>query len=517
MRFRRRPPRSYRMMQGFGVYTFRLVNADGHSVFCKFHWKPLLGTHSLVWDEAVKIMGADPDFHRRDPWEAIESGNDPEWELGVQIFTENDAEGYSFDVLDATKLVPEELVPVQPIGRMVLNRNPDNYLAETEQVAFCTAHVVPGIDFSNDPLLHGRHHSYLDTQISRLGGGNFHEIPINASLAPVHNNQRDGLHRRAIPRGRVAYEPNSPGGGCPFQAGRSGFVSFPKAIEPDNAPVDKVRGKPEKFAEHYNQARLFFASQTPVEKAHLIAGFCFELSKVSIPAIRQRMVAGLRNVSDELAAPIATALGLTLPDAMPLALARPPRSEIESAPSLSLRALPGQQGIATRKVAIVIADGVAGASINAVVQALNRAGAVDALSKNGHTLEFLKDQYRHCKSIVVLGASSKLLKKAGIFEALPSGETDPGLLLAQADNYQRQGDRAGVKSNARLSGRLNWHTGFFQPPGLPDASSPTAPPQSQDIDRADATRRGAIGHPTVNHRCSRRSTGQGTDQRAARV
>src|SRR5665213_2155702 len=191
-------PRSFRMMQGFGVHTFRLVNAKGLAVFCKFHWKPLLGTHSLVWDEAVKIAGADADFHRRDLWEAIESGHYPEWEMGLQIFTEEQAESFSFDALDATKLIPEEMIPVTPVGRMVLNRNPDNFFAETEQVAFCTAHVVPGIDFSNDPLLQGRIHSYIDTQITRLGGANFHELPINASLAPVHNNQRDGIHRQAI-------------------------------------------------------------------------------------------------------------------------------------------------------------------------------------------------------------------------------------------------------------------------------------------------------------------------------
>jgi catalase len=478
-------PRSYRMMQGFGVHTFRLVNAKGESVFCKFHWKPLLGTHSLVWDEAVKVMGADPDFHRRDLWEAIESGHYPEWELGVQIFSEEDAEAYSFDVLDSTKLIPEELVAVQPVGRMVLNRNPDNFFAETEQVAFCTSHVVPGIDFSNDPLLHGRHHSYLDTQISRLGGPNFHEIPINASLAPVHNNQRDGLHRQAIPRGRVAYEPNSLGGGCPFQAGMKGFASFPKAIEPDNAPVDKVRGKPEKFAEHYNQATLFFNSQTPVEKAHIIGGFRFELSKVTVPAIRQRMLAGLRNVSDELAAPIALALGMDLPEPMPRVAESVPRAELEAAPSLSLSALPGDGGIATRKVAVLVAPGIEGAAVNTLVEALTKAGAVvrllstrlgsvssvdgqkfeidatlentpavlfdalvlpdgidavEALSKDGHTLEFLKDQYRHCKSILVLGASSKLLKKAGIFEVLPSGETDPGLLVVKSGEQDGMAD-----------------------------------------------------------------------------
>ena len=222
-------PRSYRMMQGFGVHTFRFVNAQGESRFVKFHWNPLAGTHSLAWDEAVKISGADPDFHRRDLWEAIEAGAYPEWELGVQVFTEQEADRFSFDVLDATKIVPEELVPLKPIGRLVLNRNPDNFFAETEQVAFCTAHIVPGIDFSNDPLLAGRIHSYVDTQISRLGGPNFHEIPINAPVAQVHNNQRDGLHRQAIPRGRVAYEPNSLGGGCPFQAGMQGLHVVPAA------------------------------------------------------------------------------------------------------------------------------------------------------------------------------------------------------------------------------------------------------------------------------------------------
>ena len=218
----------------------------------------MLGTHSVVWDEAVKINGADPDFHRRDLWEAIEGGAYPEYELALQVFTEEQAEEFSFDVLDPTKIVPEELVPLRPVGRMVLNRNPDNFFAETEQVAFCTQHVVPGIDFSNDPLLQGRNFSYHDTQLSRLGGPNFHEMPINASVAQVHNNQRDGIHRQSIPRGRVAYEPNSLGGGCPFQAGKLGFTSFPEPIRDD-----KLRGKPEKFADHYTQATLFYNSQTP--------------------------------------------------------------------------------------------------------------------------------------------------------------------------------------------------------------------------------------------------------------
>jgi catalase len=473
-------PRSYRMMQGFGVHTFRLVNDKGQSVFCKFHWKPLLGTHSLVWDEAVKIMGADPDFHRRDLWEAIESGNFPVWELGIQTFSEAQAEKFSFDVLDSTKLIPEELVPVRPVGRMVLNRNPDNFFAETEQVAFCTAHIVPGIDFSNDPLLHGRIHSYVDTQITRLGGANFHEIPINAPLVGVHNNQRDGLHRQAIPRGRVAYEPNSLGGGCPFQAGASGFMSFPKAIEMNNDPVDKVRGKPERFAEHYAQATLFFESQTDVEKAHIVGGFRFELSKVTVPAIRERMVSSLRNVSEQLAGQVAKGLGLKLPKAMPRAVKSPPAAEVGTSPALSLTALPGNGGIATRKVAVLVADGIEGESIKTVIETLTAAGAVvrllgsrlgavataaggtlevdatlenspsvlfDALvlpdgrkaaatlAADGHSLEFLKDQYRHCKTILALGASSLLLEKAGIAGRMASGKEDPGLLRSASGGH----------------------------------------------------------------------------------
>ncbi|HEX5803848.1 MAG TPA: catalase, partial [Azospira sp.] len=466
-------PRSYRMMQGFGVHTFRLVNAAGESHFVKFHWTPKLGTHSLVWDEAVKIAGADADFHRRDLWDAIEAGEYPEWELGLQIFSEAEAEGFSFDVLDATKLIPEELVPVTPVGRMVLNRNPDNFFAETEQVAFCTAHVVPGIDFSNDPLLAGRIHSYVDTQISRLGGANFHEIPINAPLAPIHNNQRDGLHRQAIPRGRVAYEPNSLGGGCPFQAGAAGFVSFPQPLE-----SDKLRGKPEKFAEHYAQATLFYESQTEVEKAHIVGAFRFELSKVTVPAIRERMLASLVNVSAEMAAKIAAGLGMKLPKAMPKALAKPVAPEVTRSPALSLTARPGDGGIRSRKVAILVADGVHGASIVAVQDALSAAGAVaclvaprlgpvetadgeplaaDATLENsppvlfdalvlpdgsagvallaghGQTREFVTNQYRHGKTILALGAAQALLDQAGIAADLAPGKPDPGLLTAGVD------------------------------------------------------------------------------------
>ena len=461
-------PRSFRMMQGFGVHTFRLVNASGESVFCKFHWKPLFGTHSLVWDEAVKISGADPDFHRRDLWEAIESGDFPEWELGLQIFTEKQSRDFSFDVLDATKLIPEELVPLVPVGRMVLNRNPDNFFAETEQVAFCTAHVVPGIDFSNDPLLAGRIHSYVDTQITRLGGPNFHEIPINSPVARVQNNQRDGMHRQALHRGRVSYEPNSLAGGCPFQAGSAGFVSFPEPVA-----EGIVRGKPEKFAEHYAQATLFFASQTEVEKAHIVAAFRFELSKVTVPAIRERMVASLVNVSPALAASVAEGLGMDVPNALPRALAKPPVPEVTISPALSLTALPGECGIRTRQVAIVVADGVHKASIAAIQAAISAKGAVghligarigkfvaedggeieadkslenspsflfdalvlpdgaqavETLARDRHMMDYLKDQFRHCKTILALGASRKLLEMAGVSDAVGK---DPGILWAE--------------------------------------------------------------------------------------
>ena len=462
-------PRSYRMMQGFGVHTFRFVNEGGESRFVKFHWNPLAGTHSLAWDEAVKISGADSDFHRRDLWEAIEAGAYPQWELSVQIFSESQAEKFSFDVLDATKLIPEELVPLTPIGRMVLNRNPDNFFAETEQVAFCTAHIVPGLDFSNDPLLAGRIHSYVDTQISRLGGPNFHEIPINASVAQVHNNQRDGMHRQAIPRGRVAYEPNSLGGGCPFQAGTKGFMSFPEPTE-----EHKVRGKPEKFAEHYNQATLFFNSQSEIEKMHIVRAFRFELTKVQTVAVRERVVAQLRNVDEKLAAAVADGIGMTqLPQPLPKLLKRGAKPEVQSSAALSLFARPGSQGIMTRRIAIMVANGVDDAAALAIHTALAAQGAVprfigvrlgkvqgvsgntldveisletapaavwdamivpdgqaatEDLAARGQALEFLKDQYRHCKPILLLGAARELLGTAGIPAELPSGEADEGLL-----------------------------------------------------------------------------------------
>ncbi len=467
-------PRSYRTMQGFGVHTYRLVNADGESHFVKFHWSPTAGTHSLVWDEAVKISGADPDFHRRDLWEAIESGAYPEYELGLQIFTEEQAEGFSFDVLDATKIVPEELVPIVPVGRMTLNRNPDNFFAETEQVAFCVAHIVPGVDFSNDPLLAGRIHSYVDTQISRLGGPNFHEIPINAPLAPVHNHQRDGMHRQAIHRGRVAYEPNSLGGGCPFQAGAAGFVSYP---EPREDGDSKVRGKAERFADHYTQATLFWNSQTPVEQQHIINAFRFELSRVQTAAVRERMVSGLMHVDADLAQGVASGLGIReMPVPMPKVLTRDVTPEVTTSRALSLLARPGDGSIRTRRVAILVADGCDGASLVALADRLTGDGAVPrfvasrlgvvqpsegdaievdvsveaapavlydavvlpdgteaiaALRADGQVLEFIKDQYRHCKPLLAAGASHELLTACGIEWLLPDGQPDPGVIVAE--------------------------------------------------------------------------------------
>jgi len=455
------------MMQGFGVHTFRFVNAQGESKLVKFHWSPKLGTHSHVWEEAVKISGADPDYHRRDLWEAIEAGEYPEWELGVQVFTEEQAESFSFDVLDATKIVPEELVPLVPVGRLVLDRNPDNFFAETEQVAFCTAHVVPGLDFTNDPLLAGRIHSYVDTQISRLGGPNFHELPINAPLAPVHNNQRDGMHRQAIHRGRVAYEPNSLGGGCPFQAGSAGFVSFPEPVH-----ADELRGKPERFAEHYNQAALFYESQSPVEKRHIIAAFRFELSKVTVPGIRRRTVAMLRNVSDELAQGVAQGLGMALPEPLPRASEDTPAPEVNVSAALSLLARPGDGSIRTRKVAVLIAEHSDAASVRMAADALIAAGAVvrlvgprvgpfatadgavldadaslenhpsalfdgvvvadgeaaaQTLCADGRAVEFVRDQFRHCKTLLAIGAGAMLLQRAGVPE-----RDDAGVIVADS-------------------------------------------------------------------------------------
>lgn len=497
-------PRSYRMMQGFGVHTFRLINEAGDSVLCKFHWTPLLGTHSLLWDEAVRISGADPDFHRRDLWEAIEAGAFPEYELGLQVFTEAQAEAFSFDVLDATKIVPEELVPIRTVGKLVLNRNPDNFFAETEQVAFCTANVVRGIGFTNDPLLQGRNHSYLDTQISRLGGPNFHEIPINGPVSPVHNHQRDGMHRQAVHRGRVHYEPNSLGGGCPFQAGLRGWRSFPQPVHEDT-----LRGKPEKFADHFSQATLFWKSQTPTEQAHIVGAFRFELTRVQVPAVRERIVALLANVDTGLAQRLASGLGMEMPPAQPVVGAKVRRSEVDISAALSLFARPGDGSVKTRRVALLVADGVDAPALQRVHAAMSRAGAVPryvgarlgqvtpergdplvvettleaapsvlwdavvvpdgeaaqaALLTLGHAIDFVKEQYRHCKPMLVLGAGTTLLEAAGIPLLLPGGGADPGLIVcggAQDDADHDPADEGGLeRAMYRFAAALARHRAF---------------------------------------------------------
>ena len=300
-------PRSFRFMEGFGVHTFRLVNAKGKSTFVKFHWKPKLGMQSVVWNEAIKINGADPDFHRRDLWQAITAGDFPEWELGLQLFDETFAENFAFDVLDATKIIPEEEVPIRRVGRLVLDRCVDNFFAETEQVAFCTQNIVPGIDFTNDPLLQGRNFSYLDTQLKRLGGPNFTHLPVNAPKCPLHTLQQDGHMAMVNPKGRANYEPNSwPGEmGGPRESPDHGFVSH-QADEQGQ----KIRIRAEAFADHYSQARQFYIIQTTTEQRHIAAAFVFELSKVENPAIRARMVSHLLNVHDELADTVSKGLRL---------------------------------------------------------------------------------------------------------------------------------------------------------------------------------------------------------------
>ncbi|MWB93922.1 catalase [Flavobacterium sp. GA093] len=379
-------PRSLRMMEGFGVHTFRFINKNNESHFVKFHWKPKLGTHAVVWDEAQKISGKNSDFHRQDLWEAIDGGNFPEWELGVQIIPEADEHKYDFDLLDPTKLVPEELVPVTLIGKMVLNRNPDNFFAETEQVAFHPGHVVPGIDFTNDPLLQGRLFSYTDTQLSRLGSPNFHEIPINRTVAPMHNNQRDGHMRQEIPVGRVSYHPNSLGGGCPFQAKieEGGFASFNERID-----ASKVRERSASFSDHFSQAKLFYVSQTPTEQEHIMKALSFELGKVETPSIRERMLGLLTKVDKTLTAKIAKSLGMEVPKDIEKPInhgvgaddsgKQEPtivKQSIETSDTLSMLKTPlDPKTIATRQIAFLCADGVSAASVDNMKNALKQAGA----------------------------------------------------------------------------------------------------------------------------------------------
>jgi catalase len=378
-------PRSYRMMEGFGVHTFRFVNDKGETNFVKFHWKPLLGVHSVAWDEAQNISGKDPDFHRRDLWEAIESGNFPEWEFGVQIVPEADEHKFEFDLLDPTKIIPEEIVPVQRIGKLTLNRNPDNFFAETEQVAFHVGHIVPGIDFTNDPLMQGRLFSYTDTQLLRLGGPNFHEIPINRPIAPMHNNQRDGLMRQTINKGKSSYNPNTLGGGCPFQAKavEGGFASHAERID-----AKKIRERSKSFLDHFSQARLFYNSQSEPEKNHIVDALRFELGKVKTLAIRQRMLVTLAHVDKGLATEVAYGLGLSIPKELKEHLnqsipadADPERyqpvdkeSTLAKSEALSM-ANTIKNTIKTRKIAILAADGVDEKSLTQIQNDLTAQGA----------------------------------------------------------------------------------------------------------------------------------------------
>lgn len=467
-------PRSYRMMEGFGVHTFRFVNAAGVSSFVKFHWKPLLGVHSVAWDEAQNISGKDPDFHRRDLWDAIEAGAFPEWELGVQIVAEEDEFKFGFDLLDPTKLIPEELVPVQRIGKMTLNRNPDNFFAETEQVAFHVGHVVPGIDFTNDPLLQGRLFSYTDTQLIRLGGPNFHEIPINRPVVPVHNNQRDGYMRQTINRGKTSYGPNGIAANDPQQAkaAEGGFVSYNERID-----AKKIRARSRSFFDHFSQARLFFNSQSEAEKNHLIDALSFELGKVKTVAIRERMLGLLNHVDKGLAAAVAYALGLHVPT-VPLAelngsipadadpadyTPEQKEGEVAKSEALSMAGTP-KDSIATRKIAILAADGVDGKSLSTVKDALVGQGAIvhiiaprlgtilsqddqqidvdesfltaasvlyDAVYLPGGTnssatlkaeanaVHFLNEAFKHCKAIAADATAIQVLEATYFYKKLP--------------------------------------------------------------------------------------------------
>ncbi|AUG04849.1 catalase HPII [Pseudomonas sp. 09C 129] len=456
-------PKSLRSMQGFGVHTFRFINAEGTSSFVKFHWRPTVGTCSLVWDEAQKLAGKDTDFHRRDLWESIESGDYPEWELGVQVIVEENEHKFDFDILDPTKLIPEELVPITPLGKMVLNRNPDNFFAETEQVAFCPGHIVPGIDFSNDPLLQGRLFSYTDTQISRLGGPNFHELPINRPLAPFHNGQRDAMHRTTIDKGRASYEPNSIDGGWPKEtppaAEDGGFESYSERID-----AHKIRQRSPSFSDHFSQARLFFKSMSTHEQEHIIAAYSFELGKVEREWIRARQVNEiLANIDLELARRVAQNLGLPVPKAGTVEV---PELTPDHSPALSQANLLSGD-IKTRKVAILAANGVDGKAIDALKKALQAEGAharllgptsapvttvdgktlpvdasmeglpsvafdavfvpggaksIQALSGDGVALHYLLEAYKHLKAIALQGEAKQLLDVLKL-------EVDAGLIV----------------------------------------------------------------------------------------
>ena len=497
-------PRSLRMMEGFGVHTFRLINDEGKSHFVKFHWKPMLGVHSVAWSEAQAISGKDPDFHRRDLWEAIDAGNFAEWELGVQIVPEEDEFKYEFDLLDATKLIPEELVPVKIIGKMTLNRNPDNYFAETEQVAFHLGHIVPGIDFTNDPLLQGRLFSYTDTQLIRLGGPNFAEIPINRPVAPVHNNQRDGYGRQTINKGRVSYNPNSMAGGCPYQAmmKEGGFVSYAEKID-----AHKVRERSRSFFDHYSQAGLFFNSQSEPEKNHIVDALTFELGKVDMVEIRLRMLRQLSQIDMSLATRVAYGLGLDIPkDSNEPLNAGVPADEVSNpdyqpfkqqssvAKSDALSMVNTKKDtIKTRKIAVLTADGVDDITLMTVKTALESAGAMVkiiaprlgvVMSKNNvkipvfesyltaasvlydavyvpggtnsvasvvaepDTVHFLNEAFKHCKAIAADAGASQVLEATNFARKMPEDNSNETVIHEGVIVSSNAGELADLFINA---------------------------------------------------------------------
>ncbi|WP_027684933.1 catalase [Rhizobium leguminosarum] len=451
-------PRSFRFIEGFGVHTFRFVNAADESTFVKFHWKPKLGLQSVAWNEAVKINGADPDFHRRDLWQSIQSGAFPEWELCVQLFDQEFADTFDFDILDPTKIIPEEILPVKPIGRLVLDRMPENFFAETEQVAFMTQNVPPGIDFSNDPLLQGRNFSYLDTQLKRLGGPNFTHLPINAPKCPFHNFQQDGHMAMRNPVGRVNYQPNSWNQG-PRESPVQGYRHFPAE---EQGP--KVRLRPESFADHYSQARQFYISQTPPEQRHIAAALIFELSKVETPVIRERMVSHLLNIDETLASKVGHALGFkSMPN--PADAAMPTRQDLEPSPALSIIER-GPKRFEGRKLGILVSDGTDAAVFKALlaeiteqkatfeviapkiggvtlsdgnwieahqmidggpsvlydaVALLPSAEGTGDLLKEATARDFVADAFVHCKFIGYVETALPLMQKAGIADSLDEG------------------------------------------------------------------------------------------------
>ncbi|MGV0810869.1 catalase [Mycolicibacterium boenickei] len=450
-------PRSYRMMQGFGVHTFRFVNAAGEGTFVKFHWKPKLGVHSLLWEECQKVAGTDPDFNRRDLWDAIESGQFPEWELGVQLVPESDEFNFPFDLLDATKLIPEEVVPVRPVGKMVLNRNPDNFFAETEQVAFHTANVVPGIDFTNDPLLQFRNFSYLDTQLIRLGGPNFAQLPVNRPVAEVRTNQHDGYSQQGIPRGRTSYFKNNLGGGCPALADEDVFRHYTQRVDGHT-----IRQRAESFKDHYSQARLFWKSMSVVEAKHIVAAFAFELGKVHPETgIRELVVEQLNLIDNALASQVAGKLGLPAPEAV--------ATERDEPPSPALSQLnTATDSVESRKVAVLADHGVDATAVEQFTSALAERGAivevlapsgggtlrsasggdlqvdrglttmasvlydavavaggadsVASLVQDGYAVHFVTEAYRHLKPVFAFGEGAEMLRAAGVIATEPGDQ-----------------------------------------------------------------------------------------------